>query len=51
MKQIKEIEKGIYLYKGSTRCRESGHQGYAIRILPFHEYLSSSFEMGLIKWG
>lgn len=41
---------GHYTYAGIIPCRSSGSFGYALRLLPHHEDLSSPHEPGLILW-
>lgn len=40
----------VFNYTGEVECDETGHFGYTLRILPKHELLINSFELGLIKW-
>ncbi|MFH1434487.1 MAG: alpha-glucan family phosphorylase [Pseudomonadota bacterium] len=47
----KKTDDGTSLFSGRIRCRESGRRGYAVRILPKHEYLKHPSELDLIKWG
>lgn len=41
---------GISLYKATITHTVSGLQGLSLRVLPKHEYISSSHEVGLIRW-
>ena len=38
------------IYTSNITYTSSGLQGMSLRILPKHEYLSSSYELGLILW-
>jgi starch phosphorylase len=40
-----------WTFTGSIPCRSSGQHGYAVRVVPKHPDLASSFEPGLICWG
>jgi len=42
---------GKYVFAGAISCQTSGRHGYALRILPLHDDLGNSFEMGLVFWG
>jgi starch phosphorylase len=44
-------ENGIWHYSGEIVCQSSGQQGYAVRVLPRHPDLPSSYEPGLVCWG
>lgn len=41
----------VWVYTGVIPCQKTGHQGYAVRVLPFHQHLQSVYEPGLITWG
>ncbi|HEY9648043.1 MAG TPA: alpha-glucan family phosphorylase [Chroococcidiopsis sp.] len=40
----------ISLYSSAIAYRNSGFQGFSLRVLPHHEYLSSPFAPGLTLW-
>ncbi len=40
-----------WLFKGKIRCQNSGHYGYAVRVLPRNANLGNPFEPGLVCWG
>jgi len=40
-----------WLFHGTIPCRSSGHQGFAVRVLPHHADLANTFEPGLVCWG
>ncbi len=37
-------------YEGTFVCELAGRYGFAVRVIPFHDNLSSFAEMGLIAW-
>ncbi len=41
---------GDCTFEGIISCEASGLHGYSVRILPRHESLSNSYELGLISW-
>ncbi len=41
---------GIWEFKGTVHCRETGVYGYRIRVLPFHPYLMNPLSMNLVAW-
>jgi starch phosphorylase len=41
---------GIFIYRGSIPCRETGRFGYTVRVMPSHERLENRFAMGLVTW-
>jgi len=43
-------EDGFHSFVGRVCCKDSGRQGFAVRILPRHPDLVSSCEPGLVKW-
>ena len=43
-------ESGKHVFKGTIRCTSSGRYGFALRILPRHESLSSPFDMKNVHW-
>lgn len=40
----------VSLYTSHLAYRSSGLQGFALRVLPHHDYLNNSYEPGLILW-
>jgi glycogen phosphorylase len=40
-----------WLFKGTIPCRSSGQHGFAVRVLPRHQFLTNPFEPGLVCWG
>ncbi|MBZ0265970.1 alpha-glucan family phosphorylase [bacterium] len=47
---IERDERGNCIYGGDLLCDSSGYFGYAIRILPCHEDVLRSMEMGYVVW-
>ena len=41
---------GTHWFEGEVPCQRTGHRGYAIRVLPYHADLATSFVPGLIRW-
>ncbi|MEX0790519.1 MAG: hypothetical protein WD178_07070, partial [Actinomycetota bacterium] len=41
---------GRFSYEGTFVCELAGRYGFAVRVIPAHENLSSFAEMGLIAW-
>jgi starch phosphorylase len=41
---------GVFTYKGSIPCQETGRFGYTVRVMPSHERLENRFAMGLVTW-
>jgi glycogen phosphorylase len=48
--KMKVMEGGLYQYSVEVACKQTGRQGYTIRILPAHEGLVHPFLPGFIKW-
>jgi starch phosphorylase len=48
--KAKDGTSGSYEYSVEVVCRQTGRQGYTVRILPAHEGLAHPFIPGLIKW-
>jgi starch phosphorylase len=42
---------GSWVYQGTISCGSTGQHGFAVRVLPKHIDLASSFEPGLVTWG
>jgi starch phosphorylase len=42
---------GVWTFKGTVPCTETGIYGYTIRVLPFHPYLFNPLSMSLVAWG
>jgi hypothetical protein len=39
-----------HVFVGQFVCRESGRQGFAVRVLPGYQDMATPFEPGLIIW-
>ena len=46
-----EVDKNVYAFSGEIVCEDAGQQGYAVRVLPYHEDLVRQYIPGLILWG
>jgi glycogen phosphorylase len=42
--------KGEHTFKAQMAYVTSGERGLSVRVVPYHEYLSSPFLRGLITW-
>jgi glycogen phosphorylase len=45
-----QTDQGETIYSGQIAYQSSGLQGFSVRILPHHQYLSNHHELGLIHW-
>lgn len=43
-------ETGIHKFEGEIKCKDTGHFGYTLRVLPKHQLLHNPFELNLIHW-
>jgi starch phosphorylase len=41
---------GVWQFKGTVHCSETGVYEYRIRVLPFHPYLTNPLSMNLVTW-
>ncbi|QPC81778.1 alpha-glucan family phosphorylase [Phototrophicus methaneseepsis] len=41
---------GTYLFKTDHKFDATGQQGLSVRVLPYHEYMHTSFQPNLITW-
>ncbi len=46
----KKTKSGLTKFTGRIVCKESGHQGYTIRILPKNDLLINPFELDVVYW-
>ena len=46
----KELEKGVYSYRGELPSEHSGLCGFSIRVVPFHPDAILPYELPLITW-
>ncbi|MGC8907242.1 MAG: alpha-glucan family phosphorylase [Desulfomonilaceae bacterium] len=51
MSQSERVDDGIYRFRGTIPCEETGIYAYKIRVLPFHPYLFNPLSMNLVAWG
>ncbi|MFP4581577.1 MAG: alpha-glucan family phosphorylase [Candidatus Sumerlaeia bacterium] len=47
---FQESKDGVHRFAGNIPCESSGRYGFALRVVPFHESMSSPFETKLIYW-
>jgi starch phosphorylase len=45
-----KTDQSLYRYEGSFDCELAGRYGFAVRVVPSHQNLTSFSEMGLIAW-
>jgi len=50
LQYTRQIAPGRHLFSGMIKCKSSGRQGFALRVLPGHPDFASPFEPGLILW-
>jgi starch phosphorylase len=50
MSCAKVLGNGVYRFEGAILCKETGQQGFTIRVIPNHEDLAQKHETGLIVW-
>lgn len=43
-------EDGLLMFRGSFRCSHSGHQGFTVRVLPFHGDFGRVIEPEMVSW-
>jgi starch phosphorylase len=48
--EAQPLTEGRYLYSGKVKCRQSGRQGYNVRLYPYHPGLSYPYQLGLVEW-
>jgi starch phosphorylase len=41
----------VYRFVGEVPCKETGRNGFAVRVLPHHKLTAHPYEPGLITWG
>jgi starch phosphorylase len=41
---------GTFRYTGSILCKDTGMQGYTLRVLPKHELMIHPYELGIVFW-
>ncbi|MDX1566091.1 MAG: hypothetical protein R3236_11825, partial [Phycisphaeraceae bacterium] len=45
-----QASEGLFTYSCEVEASETGFHGLAVRIIPGHKHLASSFVPGLITW-
>jgi starch phosphorylase len=48
--EVSEKKGNRYIYNVKVQCRQTGRQGYTVRVLPRHQALVHPFLPDLIKW-
>jgi starch phosphorylase len=51
MSNTENVQEGVYCFRGTIPCEETGIYAYKIRVLPFHPYLFNPLSMNLVTWG
>ncbi|HSP03200.1 MAG TPA: alpha-glucan family phosphorylase [Acidimicrobiales bacterium] len=50
MSEVEPLDDGQVRYRGSFACDTAGRYGFTVRVLPVHEDLAASAEMGRVAW-
>ncbi len=50
MRVSEALDEGRYLYVADAMCGMSGLHGYTVRVLPYHDDLTTLFQRGFIRW-
>jgi starch phosphorylase len=50
MSEVERIDDSHVRYRGSFACDAAGRYGFTVRVLPVHEDLAASAEMGRVAW-
>jgi starch phosphorylase len=45
-----EMGNGMYIFKAVYKFADTGELGLSVRVLPYHEFMSTSFQPHLITW-
>lgn len=51
MTSMGNLTDGVWQFRGTVPCEETGVYAYSIRVLPFHPYLFDPLSMSLVAWG
>jgi glycogen phosphorylase len=51
MTSMGNLSDGVWQFRGTVPCEETGVYAYSIRVLPFHPYLFDPLSMSLVAWG
>ncbi len=46
----KKLGNGTFRFEGAILCRETGQQGFTMRVIPYHTDLAEKHETALITW-
>ena len=50
MAEVERVDDSRVRYRGTFACDAAGRYGFTVRVLPVHEDLSASAEMGRVAW-
>ena len=50
MSEVERLDGDQVRYRGTFSCDTPGRYGFTVRVLPAHEDLAASAEMGRIAW-
>ena len=50
LEHVRELGEGRHRYRGAVHCQESGRFGFAVRILPSHQWMTGSFALEHVRW-
>jgi len=45
-----EQKQGVYTFKTTLKHHQTGDQGLSVRVVPYHKFLHTIFQPGLITW-
>lgn len=43
-------EDGLCIFQGNLKCDQSGHYGYIVKVVPWHENVRVEMELPLVTW-
>ncbi len=43
-------EGGVTVFEGDATCGNPGHQGYVVRVVPYHPSVNVASELALVQW-
>ena len=50
LQHVDQSEERLFIFQGEYLCTNSGSHGYTLRVVPHHEDLKDSLELGLVCW-
>ncbi len=50
MSHAKDLSNGKHSFVATLKCTQSGQNGYAVRVYPYHKDLSYKFALNMVKW-